>query len=55
MRYLDLKEVTSAVYHLAIDACYNINEEILDSLKKYREKEESTLGKILIDKIIQNH
>lgn len=54
MRYLDLKEVTSAVYHLAIDACYNINEEILDSLKKYREKEESTLGKIVIDKIVEN-
>ena len=54
MRYLDLKEVTSAVYHLVIDACYNINEEILDSLKKYREKEESTLGKIVIDKIIEN-
>ncbi len=54
MRHLDLKEVTSAVYRLAIDACYNINEEILDSLKSYREKEESTLGKIVIDKIIEN-
>ncbi|HPB49286.1 MAG TPA: fumarate hydratase [Bacilli bacterium] len=54
MRYLDLKEVTSAVYHLAIDACYDINEEILDSLKTYRKKEESTLGKIVIDKIIEN-
>lgn len=54
MRYLDLKEVTNAIYHLTIDACYNINEEILDSLKAFKAKEESKLGKIVIDKIIEN-
>ncbi|MDD3348647.1 MAG: fumarate hydratase [Bacilli bacterium] len=54
MRYLDLKEVTNAIYNLTIDACYNINEELLDHLKSFREKEENPLGKIVIDKIIEN-
>lgn len=54
MRYLDLKEVTNAIYNLTIDACYNINEEILDRLKSFCAKEENPLGKIVIDKIIEN-
>jgi fumarate hydratase subunit alpha len=46
--------VTNAIYNLTIDACYNINEELLDHLKSFREKEENPLGKIVIDKIIEN-
>ena len=54
MKKLNLNEVTLAVKNLAIDACYNINDDVLNCLKCAKEKETSELGKSVLEKIIEN-
>ena len=45
MRVLDLKEVSETVKNLFIDACENIDEDLLSLIRKYQKSEESQLGK----------
>lgn len=54
MREINLTDITKAVKNLAIDACYNINDDVLNCLKCYKEKESSELGKSVLEKIIEN-
>lgn len=54
MRELKLNDVSKAVKDLAIDACYNINDDVLNCIKCYKEKETSELGKSVLEKIIEN-
>lgn len=54
MRELNLSDVSKAVKDLAIDACYNINDDVLNCIKCYKEKETSELGKSVLEKIIEN-
>lgn len=54
MRELNLNDVSKAVKDLAIDACYNINDDVLNCIKCYKEKETSELGKSVLEKIIEN-
>ena len=54
MRILDLKEVTKNVRDLFIDACENIGDDFLSLLRKYQSKEESEIGKKVLDQIIEN-
>lgn len=54
MRKLDLNEVTKVVKKLAMDACYKINDDILDKLKWAKDEEPTELGKSVITKIIEN-
>lgn len=54
MRELNLNDVSKAVKELAIDACYNINDDVLNCIKCYKEKETSELGKSVLEKIIEN-
>ena len=54
MRELNLNDVTKAVKSLAIDACYNLNDDVLNCIKCYKDKETSELGKYVLEKIIEN-
>ena len=54
MRELNLNDVTKAVKDLAIDACYNLNDDVLNCIKCYKDKETSELGKSVLEKIIEN-
>lgn len=54
MRNLDLKEITLAVKSLAVEACYNINDDVLKHLYKAKQEETSSLGKSVLEKIIEN-
>ncbi len=54
MRELNLNDVTKAVKSLSIDACYNLNDDVLNCIKCYKDKETSELGKSVLEKIIEN-
>lgn len=54
MRKIDLQTVSDRVRDLFIDACENIPENTLCALKAAKDKEESALGREVIDKIIEN-
>lgn len=54
MREIKVSEITNKVEEMFIDACRNIPCNILASLKEAKEKEESPLGKEVIERIIQN-
>lgn len=54
MREINLNDVRKAVKKMLIEACYYIPCNVLDTLKKALNKEESLLGKEIINKIIEN-
>lgn len=54
MREVKVSEITNKIEEMFIDACRNIPCNILASLKEAKEKEESPLGKEVIERIIQN-
>ena len=54
MRKIDLKVVSDKVRDLFIDACENIPENVLTALKNAVEKEESPLGKQVLEQIVEN-
>ena len=54
MREVRVSEITDKIEEMFIDACRNIPCNILASLKEAKEKEESPLGKEVIERIIQN-
>jgi fumarate hydratase subunit alpha len=54
MRTIQAQQITEAVAKLAIDANYYLSEDVLNALIEGKEKEESPLGKEIIDQIIKN-
>ncbi|MBQ3165886.1 MAG: fumarate hydratase [Clostridia bacterium] len=54
MRTIDLKLVTKKVSEMFIDACQDIPENVLQTLKQAQEEEVSPLGKEVLAKIIDN-
>lgn len=54
MRTIELSEVTAKTKSMFIDACESIPDNVLETLKKASESEQSPLGKQVIDKIIEN-
>ena len=54
MRKIDLKVVSDKIKDLFIDACENIPENVLTVLKEACEKEESPLGKQVLEQIVEN-
>lgn len=54
MREINLNEVSKKVTELLLDSCSNIGCKFLDFLKVSKEKEQSSLGKEIISKIIEN-
>lgn len=54
MRKIDLKDVTKKIKELFIDACSNLPENVMESLKKAKEQEQSPLCKDVFSQIIAN-
>ncbi len=54
MREIPVREITSAVKNLCIEANYHLGEDIKIALLQAREKEESPLGKAILGQIIDN-
>jgi len=54
MRELDVSEIIPAVRKLCMDSNYFLGEDVYNGLKKAGAKEESPLGKSIIDDILKN-
>ena len=54
MRKIELAEVTAKIKDMFIDACENIPENVLCTLKSAEKREESPLGREVIGKIVEN-
>ncbi len=54
MRNVNVKEVTSAVKELALDANCNIGKSFIDVLRDAMKKEKSEIGKNVLEQIIEN-
>lgn len=54
MRKIELVEVTAKIKAMFIDACENIPENVLCTLKSAEEEEKSPLGREVLGKIVEN-
>lgn len=54
MREIEAKEVTKTVASLIIEAAYTLPDDVLKALQKAREIEESTVGREILDSILEN-
>lgn len=54
IRHVDCKSITAAVKKLFIEANTDLSADVLDSLQASLKKEESVIGKHVIEKIIEN-
>jgi fumarate hydratase subunit alpha len=54
MRTIETKEITKMVARLFQDACYYLPEDVIESLKKARDTEESPVGRNILDKMLKN-
>ena len=54
MRTINLADVTAKIREMFIDACENIPQNVLDTIKDAEKQEESPLGKEVLGKIIEN-
>ncbi len=54
MREIAADDITRTVARLCQEANFDIPEDVLDALKKYRDVEESPLGRQVLDQILEN-
>ena len=54
VREMDAEEITRVVRELCMEICYKVPEEMVELVKRAREKEESPLGRQVLDLIIRN-
>src|SRR3972149_3630502 len=54
VREVDSSEITRVVRELCIDINYNVPEEMVSLMREAREKEESPLGRQILDLLIRN-
>jgi len=54
VREISSEKVTETVARLCQEADFDIPEDVLDALKKYRDAEESPLGRQVLDQILEN-
>lgn len=54
MRRISTQDIAKKVEKLCIDANYNLNEDVKDALKKALDKEQSSLGKEILEQILEN-
>lgn len=55
MREIDVGQVTQAVAELFLQANYVIPEDVMNKLQESREKEDSPLGQMVLDQILENN
>jgi len=54
MRDIEAQEITKTVSRLFQEACHELPEDVLNSLKQAREVEESPVGREVLDRILEN-
>lgn len=54
MREIAAEDITKTVARLCQEANFDIPEDVLDALKRYRDAEESPLGRQVLDQILEN-
>lgn len=54
MRYIERDIIVETVERLCIEACYNIEDDVLDALQNSFKKEKSPIGKDVLQQIIKN-
>ena len=54
MRTIEVDQITQAIAKMCIDACYYLSEDVYEALVSAGHKEESSLGKEIIGKIVEN-
>ncbi len=54
MKEIDVKEVAQAVARLCQKSNFELGEDVLDALKKARERETSSIGKEALDRLLAN-
>ena len=54
VREIEASEVTRVVRELCMDICYTVPEEMVELMQRAREKEESPLGRQILDLLIRN-
>jgi len=54
MRNIDAKEITQTVSRLFQEACYELPDDVLAALRQAREAEESSVGREVLDRILEN-
>jgi len=54
MRTIEVNLITQSIAKMCIDACYYLSEDVYDALVEAEKHEESTLGKEIIGKIVEN-
>ncbi len=54
MRDIDAKEITKTVSHLFQEACYKLPDDVLTALRQAREAEKSSVGREVLDRILEN-
>lgn len=54
MRIIKVSDITNKVEEMLLDANYNINNDIIDCIKNRIKDESSPLGKIVLNKIVEN-
>ena len=55
MRKIHVKKIVDVVADLCMDANYNLGEDVLDAIKKAKEKEESPTAVAILEQIIENN
>ena len=55
MREIDVSQVTQAVAELFLQANYVIPEDVMNKLQESRQKEDSPLGQMVLDQILENN
>ena len=54
MREIEASEITKAVARLAQKANFELGEDVLEALKKAREREQSPIGRETLDRLLEN-
>lgn len=54
MRSINVKEISNVVKELFIKACMEINEDLKEAFIKYRDREESEVGKAVFEQLLRN-
>jgi len=55
MREIHCKEIIETTKNLCMDANYNLGDDVLNTIKEAKEKEESPTAKAILDQIIENN
>src|SRR5437764_1177778 len=54
VREIDVSQITAAVRQLCMEICYRVPTEMVELMRRAREREESPLGRQILDRLLEN-